>query len=211
MRPRGRTAVAGTLLLAVAYVVVRFWWHNTHTGTSYDDARDGECIESVTFIAVQQMQTGTYTRTPVVNCDNPNANYIIVAHTTELRAIQCPDGDKDVSMAARIKMQSDNGRRVRTNYDFGWMCAAPLLHVDRCYSPHNDRGMGVRPTECDVWSWQVTRRIDDASDIHQCSPATGLVLTAPKVTYCEILAPLPPELRDNRLAQRLQRTQPPAG
>jgi hypothetical protein len=211
MRPSGRYAVAGALLVVLACVAVRVWYHNTRTGDFWDDAREGECIASITFGALQQMQTGDYPRTPTVNCDDPQANYVIAAHTTEISKIQCPDGDKDVAMVARIQIKNDNGRRTTTHYGFGWMCAAPLLHEGRCYAPSDDRGVQVRSADCNAWSWLVTRRIDGSSDIHRCDPATGLVLSAPAVTYCEIVAPLPPELRDNRIARSLHPTPPPAG
>ena len=210
MRPDGRS-VAGALLLGIVFVAGRVWYHNTHSGTFWDDARDGECIDAPTFGALQQMRSGGYPRTPVVDCSGPNANYVIVAHTTDTK-IQCPDGDKDAWMTARIKIESDNGRRTSTTSGFGLMCAAPMLHVGRCYSPPHDRGLQVSPTmDCNPWSWQVTRRIDGATDIHRCNPATGLVLTTPQVTYCETVAPLPPELKNNAVLNKIDFPPPPAG
>lgn len=209
MRRDGK-AVAGVLLLAAVFVIDRICYHDNRTGTFWDDACDGECITGVTFGALRQMQTGTYPRTPIVDCYDPTVNYVIVAHSTDAQ-IHCPDGDKDISLAARVKVVGDNGRRTNTSYGFGRMCAAPVLHTGHCYSPGNDRSMTVRPKECDPMSWQVTRRIDGVSDIQQCSRATGLVSTEPKVTYCETAAPLPPDLRDNPVAKSLRPNPPPAG
>ncbi|NMO01679.1 hypothetical protein HH308_10685 [Gordonia sp. TBRC 11910] len=48
----------------------------------------------------------------------------------------------------------------------------------------------ARASICDgLTSWQVTRRIGGVADIGKCSPATGLVLHLPTVTYCEINYP----------------------
>lgn len=207
---RNRRVVALGLAVAVAVVVAGVWYHGSKTGTFWDDARDGECITDVTYAALRQMQTGSYPRTPIVDCSDPGVNYVIVAHSTDIQ-IRCPDGDKDVSLSARVKMVSDDGRRTRVSYGFGRMCGAPILHPGRCYAPGNDRGMAVRPKDCDPMSWQVTRRIDGVSDIRRCSPATGLILTEPMVTYCETTAPWPPDLRGNPLVKYLSPEPPPAG
>ncbi len=193
------------LSLSVGAAVLYYRGHN---GSSWDDAGDGECFTRTPMSAAQEFQTSTYPRTPVIACDDPNANYVIAVHTTGT-ALQCPDGGKDFFTTGRVKSVSDNGRRARTRYVWGLMCAAPVLHVGRCYDTTSERGISVRPQECGLWSWQVTRRVDGVSDIRQCSPATGLVLTQPKVTYCEIVAPPPSDLQ--RLAQGIHVTPPPAG
>lgn len=145
-----------------------------------------------------------------MSCNDPKANYVIAAHTMDTKQIQCPDGDKDESLVGRVRVESDHGRRVHENYRWGGMCAAPLLHVGRCYdSRRGDRGMLVDSRDCDLPGWRVNARIDGVSDIHRCSPATGLVLTVPKVTYCETVAPPTPEERN--IPSWLPHTSPPAG
>lgn len=58
-RRRGRRAIGG-LLVAIAWVGGALWFHNSHTGTFWDDVRDGECIEHTTLGALQTLQGRGY-------------------------------------------------------------------------------------------------------------------------------------------------------
>jgi hypothetical protein len=202
----------GALAIGVLLVGGGIWYANARSGTFWDDAADGDCIATTTLGPLRQlMGEQGYPRTPTVPCAGPTANYVVVAHTFDT-TLTCPDGDKDVNPAGRIRIVGSEGRGLHTSYGWGRMCAAPVLHVGSCYSPGDDRGMLVQPQrECGLLSWKVTGRIDGAADIRRCSPATGLVLMKPATTYCETVAPLPADLRGNRFAADLVATPPPAG
>ncbi|MET9327731.1 hypothetical protein [Tsukamurella sp. NPDC003166] len=204
----GWRRVAAVLVIAAASVAVGIWYHGRATGTFFDDATDGECLASVPYGPVAQLGGHGATRATTVPCDGAQANYVVVAHstTTPVTAMTCPDGKKDVTAAARIRI-AEGARTIRTTYGWGSMCLAPVLHAGSCYPAGGDRSGLVRTIPCDLLAWQVTRRIDGASDITRCTPATGLVLSRPAVTYCEVLY----EDAGNPLAGRITRTPPPAG
>lgn len=197
--------IAAVLLIAIVGVALAVWYHGRTTGTFFDDATDGDCLAAVPYGPVGQLAGHGAPRATTVPCDSAQAGYVVVAHSTRT-AVTCPDGAKDVTAPARVRI-AEGARTVRTTYGWGAMCLAPVLHDGACYAAGNDRGGRVRTIPCDLLAWQVTRRIEGVSDIARCTPATGLVLTAPAVTYCEVLYEDP----GNPLAGRIARTPPPAG
>lgn len=200
--------VAAVLVIAAVGAALAIWHHGRATGTFFDDATDGECLASVPYGPVVQLGGHGATRATTVPCDGAQANYVVVVHsaTTPVTAMTCPDAQKDVTAAARIRI-AEGARIIRTTYGWGSMCLAPVLHAGSCYAAGDDRGDRVRTIACDLLAWRVTRRIDGASAIDRCTPATGLVLSRPVVTYCEVLYEDP----GNPLAGRITRTPPPAG
>ena len=190
--------MAGALLVIVTVVAGLFWWNNRQLGTVWADARIGECVEQPEQLRVLA-RAGTGAPLPTVACDDPEARYVVNAEildpTRTFADVTCPNGDKDVSAPGLIRITVRDGLRLGLDSSYGWgaMCLAPVLHVGKCYSP--DRGLTLSSRMCDGAStgWEVTRKLDGVSDITACSPATGLVLRKPAVTYCEISAPPTPQ------------------
>ena len=217
MDPRWQR-LGAVLLVAALIVGGRLWYVHHRSGTFWDDAAIGTCVERMAYGPLHQLMSGRGTpapRTPTVPCDDPRANYTVISHhldTPTLDEVTCADGTKDLRMPGRIRATSSNGRGFQHMSAWGVMCAAPVLHPGRCYPVGGDRGGSVAAArDCGFRTWLVTGKIVGTSDIRRCSPATGLVLTEPAGTYCETTAPLPPELRANHLAKYFTTQPPPAG
>ncbi|MGC4963716.1 hypothetical protein ACPXCG_20050 [Gordonia sp. DT218] len=181
---RGR--LVGSLILIVAVVGGGYWLKTRDNGEHWDDVEVGQCVSGFDNPVVANMMRGGHAANTALNCSSPKAGYVVVSHTFE-RTTTCADRDKGKTAFGRYVIKDFDGRHTSTMTFYGAMCLAPNLHVGSCYSPGSERGnlVAVSP-ECDLTTWQVTRRIA-VSDINRCSPASGLVLRQPPVTYCEIV------------------------
>ncbi|MFW0794535.1 hypothetical protein AAFP30_12035 [Gordonia sp. CPCC 205515] len=177
----------GALAAIAAVVGGSFWLKTRDDGNHWDDVDVGQCVSGFESPVVRQMMGGGYSSNTALDCSSPKANYVVISQNFDTH-ITCPDGDKDKTANGRYVMKHFDGRRSTSSTFHGAMCLAPNLHVGRCYSPGEDRGGLVSSVdECHLLTWQVTRRIDGVSDINRCAPATGLVLSQPPVTYCEVV------------------------
>jgi len=196
---RLRTTLA--LVVIVLATVGAFVWIRHGLGEHWDDVDVGQCATRVPQVALASM-SGTPARTPAVDCGDASAAYVVVSRSTSETDLprwtaHCPDPTADAVGTGRIRIVSWRNRFTASSSSYGLMCLAPVLHVGRCYS--TDRGLAVGASaQCLPFEKRVTAAMPGVTDLRRCSPATGLALTMPAVTYCEVEVPLPPELQMSR-------------
>lgn len=173
-----------------------YWWlHTRGDGTHWADVGVGQCIAAFDQPTWSLLSGGDGSATHKrMDCSNLAAAYVVAVrpNTPDVGgvSITCPDPGKDKVDYDRYEIRSTSGHgRILTqdtSYGYAPICLAPNLHVGSCYSENSDRGIAVDTETCNgLLSWVVTRKIAGVADIRRCSPATGLVLHQPMVTYCE--------------------------
>lgn len=176
-------------------------WIRHGLGEHWDDLDVGQCSTRVPQVAVAST-SATPARTQAVDCGDASATYVVVSRSTSETDLPrwtagCPDPTADAVGTGRTRIVSWRSRSTSSSSSFGLMCLAPVLHVGRCYS--TDRALGVSASaQCLPHEKRVTAAMPGVTDLRRCSPATGLALTTPAITYCEVEIPFPPELQMSR-------------